>query len=149
MFLGEMTCLAVYFLKLALYGNPNKKIDEGVPLSPGGKAAQESKLKTSINPVLLAIPASCDFCGSTLMFVALTQCAASVYQMMRGIIVFITAGMSIAFLGGKQYAHHWISLSMIVLGVAIVGIVSVEDSKKSADGQATTTITGVLLLLLA
>jgi len=50
--------------------------------------------------------------------------------MMRGIIVFITAGMSILFLGGKQYAHHWVSLSMIVAGVAIVGIVSVADGKK-------------------
>jgi hypothetical protein len=35
------------------------------------------------------------------MFVALTQCAASVYQMMRGIIVVITAGMAMLFLGRK------------------------------------------------
>lgn len=85
------------------------------------------------------------------MFVALTQCAASVYQMMRGIIVVITAGMSILFLGAKQYVHHWISLMMIVAGVAIVGIVSVAMGKKddSADGEPSTTITGVLLLLLA
>jgi len=68
---------------------------------------------------------------------------------MRGVIVFITAIMSVLFLGGKQYVHHWISLTMIVLGVAIVGIVSVEDSKKSADGEATTSLLGVLLLLLA
>jgi len=40
MFLGEMTCLGVYFLKMAIYGSPNKKIEEGVPLSPGGQAAQ-------------------------------------------------------------------------------------------------------------
>lgn len=150
MFLGEFTCLAVYFLKMAIYGNPNKKLEEGVPLSPGGVAAKETKLKTSINPVLLAIPASCDICGSTLMFVALTQCAASVYQMMRGIIVVITAGMSVLFLGGKQYAHHWVSLVMIVLGVAIVGIVSVMDSQEAADGSGpSTTILGVMLLLLA
>lgn len=84
------------------------------------------------------------------MFVALTQCAASVYQMMRGIIVLITAGMSVLFLGGKLYAHHWISLFMIVAGVAIVGIVSVLDSKVSADGEGpSTTILGVMLLLLA
>ena len=71
--------------------------------------------------------------------------------MMRGIIVVITAAMSILFLGAKQYAHHWISLMMIVIGVAIVGIVSVTMGDKAADdgGQDTTTVTGVLLLLLA
>jgi len=45
------------------------------------------------------IPASCDVMGSTLMFVALTMVPASVYQMMRGLIVVITALMSIIFLG--------------------------------------------------
>jgi len=39
---------------------------------------------------------------------------------------------------------------MIVTGVAIVGIVSVADSKAGPDGSGpSTTITGVLLLLLA
>merc|ERR1711990_1222552 len=52
--------------------------------------------------------------------VALTMCAASVYQMMRGVIVVITALMALIFLGKKQYAHNWISLLMIVLGVFIV-----------------------------
>jgi len=51
--------------------------------------------------LLIAIPASCDFMGSSLMFVALTMVPASVYQMMRGIIVVITALFSMAFLGRK------------------------------------------------
>ena len=72
MFIGELTCLFVYFGKIAIWGSPSKKVEEGVPLSPGGEAAQASKMKTKINPLLLAIPACCDICGSTLMFVALT-----------------------------------------------------------------------------
>ena len=40
MFIGEFTCLGVYFIKIALYGSPAKKVEEGVPLSPGGAAAQ-------------------------------------------------------------------------------------------------------------
>ena len=71
------------------------------------------------------------------MFVALTQCAASVYQMMRGIIVVITAAMSILFLGAKQYTHHWIALFMIVAGVAIVGVVSVALGKKDDAADST------------
>jgi len=58
-------------------------------------------MPTNINPLLIAIPASCDFMGSSLMFVALTMVPASVYQMMRGIIVVITALFSMAFLGRK------------------------------------------------
>jgi drug/metabolite transporter (DMT)-like permease len=70
-------------------------------LSPGGKKAKKLDMPTNINPMLIAIPASCDFMGSSLMFVALTMVPASVYQMMRGIIVVITALFSMAFLGRK------------------------------------------------
>lgn len=70
-------------------------------LSPGAKQAKSQDLPTNINPLLLAIPATCDFCGSSLMMLALTMTPASVYQMMRGIIVVITAFMSVAFLGRK------------------------------------------------
>lgn len=48
--------------------------------------------------------------------------------MMRGIIVFITAGLAVLLLGEKRYVHHWIALISIVTGVAIVGVVSVNDS---------------------
>jgi len=63
--------------------------------------AKKLDMPTNINPLLIAIPASCDFMGSSLMFVALTMVPASVYQMMRGIIVVITALFSMAFLGRK------------------------------------------------
>lgn len=60
--------------------------------------AEQAQLKTNINPLWLAIPASCDVLGSTLSFFALSMCAASVYQMIRGIIVIIVAGMARIFL---------------------------------------------------
>lgn len=82
------------------------------------------------------------------MFVALTLCAASVYQMMRGVIVVITALMALVFLGRKQYAHHWISLFTIVFGVFLVGIVNIMASNKESSGSSTS-IAGILLLLLA
>jgi drug/metabolite transporter (DMT)-like permease len=70
---------------------------------------------------LLAIPATCDIMGSTLMFIALTMVAGSVYQMMRGIIVPIVALMAFVFLKRKQYIHHVVSILLILAGVAIVG----------------------------
>lgn len=57
--------------------------------------------RDGVNPFTVAIPAMFDICGSSLMFVALTLCAASVYQMMRGVIVVITAVMALIFLGRK------------------------------------------------
>lgn len=88
------------------------------------------------------------------MFVALTQCAASVYQMMRGIIVVITAGMAMVFLGRKQYLHHYMSLLIIVAAVGGVGLVGIAISNKNADSGdsdsgSTTTVLGILLLLFA
>lgn len=111
MFLGEFFCLFLYGIKRGVYGkSPETQDDE-------------------MNPLLISIPALFDICGSSFMFIALTMCAASVYQMMRGVIVVITAFMALVFLGRKQYAHHWISLSTIVLGVFIVGFVSIMASK--------------------
>jgi drug/metabolite transporter (DMT)-like permease len=122
------------------------------PLSPGTTLATRANLKTKVNPFVLAIPALFDCVGSTLMNVALTQCAASVYQMMRGIIVVITAIFSVIFLGKKQYVHHIISLIIIVIAVAIVGLASVLLAKKDDDESSKgnqTTFLGILLLLLA
>ena len=102
------------------------------------------KLKTDINILWLAIPAFCDFVGCTLMYIALTQCAASVYQMMRGIIVVITASMSILVNGRKQYAHHWFSLFTIVAGVALVGFLGLMYK---TEGESLTSSTGIFLLL--
>jgi hypothetical protein len=83
MFLGEFFCMFLYGLKRGIFGKDLGTQDD------------------QINPVLIAIPACFDICGSTLMFIALTLCAASVYQMMRGVIVVITALMALGFLGKK------------------------------------------------
>ena len=64
------------------------------------------------------------------MAIGLTQCAASVYQMMRGNLVIVTALFSVIFLKRKQYAHHLISLAFIVTGIALVGYFSIEASKR-------------------
>lgn len=146
------------FVSKTLYNKYKAGKGEDLTLSPGTKLAVEKKMRTNINPLLLAIPATCDFCGSSLMFIALTQCAASVYQMMRGIIVVITAILAVLFLGRKQYRHHWTSLVLIVLGVVIVGWVALAygdaDAEKLAEkagepvgDESTTTTLGIVLLL--
>ena len=54
-----------------------------------------------VNPFWFAIPATLDNVGCTLMYIALTECAASVYQMMRGFIVVFTAALTVCFLKRK------------------------------------------------
>lgn len=98
MFFGELIVYLFLFIKLWM---DKRAIAKQELLSPGTAQAKTVKMKTNINPLWLAIPASCDVCGSTLMFVALTMVSPSVYQMMRGLIVVITALLSIAFLKRK------------------------------------------------
>ena len=60
MFVGEFTCMIMYGMKRLCYPAP----------------AQDGP---SMNPMWIAIPAIFDICGSSLMFVALTMTAASIY----------------------------------------------------------------------
>lgn len=96
--------------------------------------------------MLIAIPAMCDVVASTLMFIALTLVDASVYQMMRGLIVFITALFSIIFLKRILYRHHYTALVLIVGGIALVGVASIQNSSGSGKGTGST-ILGICLLI--
>ena len=64
---------------------------------------------------------------------------------MRGIIVVITALFSMAFLGRKQYRHHWTGIVFIVLGVAEVGLVTILSG--SATPTHGSVALGIILLL--
>jgi len=87
--------------------------------------------------LLLAIPACFDIVASTMMNIALTLINASVYQMMRGMIIIFTSLMSIMFLKRRLYIHHWSSLATIFIGVFMVGLssfltISDNGNEKSA-----------------
>lgn len=109
-----------------------------VPQSPGAQTANVIHLKTNINPLLLAIPAAFDIIASTLMNIALTMVAASVYQMLRGMIIIVTAGMSIIFLKRKLYRHQWSSIGVIFIGVFMVGLAALlfKTDEEKANPEA-------------
>lgn len=81
------------------------------------------------------------------MNIALTMVAASVYQMLRGIIIIVTAVMSIIFLKRKLYRHHWSSIGVIFLGVFLVGLASILKPGGSQGGS--TNAIGIIMLLVA
>ncbi|KAF3076413.1 hypothetical protein CFAM422_000938 [Trichoderma lentiforme] len=108
--------------------------------------------------LLLALPAICDICGTTLMNIGLLLVAASIYQMTRGALVLFVGLFSVVFLRRTLRLFQWISLVGVVLGVAVVGLAgaiwpdvkahvvsSITDSPEGLSDVAKAVI-GVLLI---
>jgi len=148
MFTGELSVFGAYGVKKVWMNQKAKQNTvDGMFMSPGARQASEQHLKTNCSPLLIAIPATCDFCGSTLMFIALTMVDASIYQMMRGIIVVICAILSVVFLKQRLHRHHWTGVAFIIAGVAEVGYVAIFiDGENSG---STEPAVGIALLLLS
>jgi drug/metabolite transporter (DMT)-like permease len=98
---------------------------------------------------LLAIPASCDVCGSTLTFLGLLMCPPSVYQMMRGSVVVITALFTIVFLKRKLFRHHLAGVLCIVFGEIAVGLASISSTSNTSEEDAAEELFGIVLLIIA
>ena len=72
--------------------------------------------------LLLALPAICDICGTTLMNVGLLFVVPSIYQMTRGALVLFVGLFSVLFLRRTLHLFQWFALVTVVLGVGIVGL---------------------------
>ena len=150
MFTGELSVFLAYGVKkwwLAREARLHPEKAEMI-LSPGTQQANQKQLKMNPSPLLLAIPATLDFTGSTLMFIALTMVPPSTYQMMRGFINVVTPILSIVFLKRKQYRHHLVGVICIVIGVAEVGVVTVAYPTGDDDSSGSAVV-GIILLLTA
>ena len=92
--------------------------------------------------LLLALPAICDICGTTLMNAGLLMVAASIYQMTRGALVLFVGLFSVLFLKRHLHLFQWISLVGVVLGVALVGLAGAiwPDAKKVVDADSLVTV---------
>ncbi|KJX97259.1 integral membrane protein [Zymoseptoria brevis] len=79
--------------------------------------------------VMLALPSTCDICGTTLMNIGLLFVAASIYQMTRGALVLFVGLFSVLFLKRHLTGWKWASLFIVVLGVAVVGLAGALENK--------------------
>lgn len=82
--------------------------------------------------LLLALPALCDICGTTLMNVGLLFVAASIYQMTRGALVLFVGLFSRIFLRRRLSVSKWMALFVVVAGVAIVGVAGATEQHDGA-----------------
>jgi len=71
--------------------------------------------------LLLWIPAACDLAGTTLMNVGLLYTPVSIYQMTRGALVLFVGIFSVVFLRRRLWLYQWVSLIIVIAGVALVG----------------------------
>lgn len=71
---------------------------------------------------LACIPVLFDLGATPLSMIGLSMVAASVYSMMRGMIVVFAAIMSILFLGKRYHRHHFFAISLVVSGIILVGL---------------------------
>jgi drug/metabolite transporter (DMT)-like permease len=87
--------------------------------------------------MMLALPASCDIVGTTLMNAGFLFVAASIYQMTRGALVLFVGLFSVMFLKRKLYLYQWLALLLAVIGVGIVGLAGViyGDSEAAPDAS--------------
>ena len=83
------------------------------------------------------------------MNVALTLIPASIYQMLRGMIIIVTSAFSIIFLKRKLYRHHWTSVGVIFTGVLLVGVAAVLESKDPNEPGQQIDPLGIVLLLIS
>ncbi|XP_033001120.1 solute carrier family 35 member F6 [Lacerta agilis] len=133
MFLGEFSCLAVFYLLLCT----DRRRPEPTMDPP-----------QSYNPLLFLAPALCDMTGTSLMYVALNMTSASSFQMLRGAVIIFTGLLSVAFLGQKLVLSQWLGILVTIVGLVVVGLADLM-SNGDHEHKLSEVITGDLLIIMA
>ncbi|KAJ3485306.1 hypothetical protein NLJ89_g11911 [Agrocybe chaxingu] len=136
MFIGEMLC----FLPVIYTWLKSRRQSSSVQLQPD--PADQPVDKHNLPPqalqgwkiCLLWIPAACDLTATTLMNVGLLYTPVSIYQMTRGALVLFVGVFSVVFLRRRLWLYQWISLIIVMTGVALVGYSGslIKDAVKEA-----------------
>lgn len=103
---------------------------------------------TGIHQALFLFPAVCDIAGTTLMNVGLILTPVSIYQMSRGALVLWVGILSVMFLRRRLRAYQWVSLVIVMLGVALVGLAGSMVKKVPASVVVDGEDDGVAMILL-
>lgn len=134
MFLGEFSCIAVFYILLCHdRRSPEPKMNAG----------------RSFNPLLFFPPAMCDMTATSIMYVALNMTSASSFQMLRGAVIIFTGLLSVAFLGRRLLPSQWLGIVTTIVGLVIVGLADFFSGHKDDTHKLSDIITGDLLIIMA
>lgn len=131
MFLGECLCLVALGVI---------RIRERCKLQIDYDADPSAPHPHSCSPVFF-LPTMCDLVSSSLGGIGLLYVPASIWQMLRGARIPISGVMSVVFLKRRLYAHHWLGIFILLVGLGLVAIAGFF-----MDSHSTTTETGLLIL---
>jgi drug/metabolite transporter (DMT)-like permease len=143
LFLGESLCLLTYNIYKCIKRKKNRVSD--YRSLRRSSSIEIPELYKKIGALSFGIPGVLYLFSIYLMFIGLVLSAASVYQIIRGIISLPVLIFSMIFLKRNFYRHHFFGVGCIIAGVAIVGIDSViERSDTSYDP-----VMGTIVLILS
>ena len=135
MFLGEMSCFLVFKIWYYYHVVAKKDLEKFGP--------------QKFNPLIWSIPAMCDLCATSTMYLGLTWTYAASFQMLRGSVIIFTGLLSVAFLNTKLKLYQWIGMFTVIIGLALVGIGDVVFFKGGQHMEKNTVLAGDLLIILA
>ncbi|XP_033991564.1 solute carrier family 35 member F6 [Trematomus bernacchii] len=134
MFMGEFSCLAVFYILLCTdRRRPEPRMNPG----------------QSFNPLLFFAPAMCDMTATSIMYVALNMTSASSFQMLRGAVIIFTGLLSVTFLGRRLQKSQWLGILTTIVGLIIVGLADFFSKHKDDTHKLSDVITGDLLIIMA
>lgn len=149
MFVAEF-CVWGYWVYL-------KRTRRGPNTSSYTSVGSDTAATAAYNPksnYLLAIPAICDICATTLMNAGLLLTPVSIYQMTRGGVVLFVGFFSMFFLKRVITRLQWMGLLSVFCGVFVVGLSSQfsKHAREAANMSGNTSqevIVGMVMIFLA
>lgn len=139
MFMGEMTCMAAFYILRCL----RRRARQG-----DSELAMDSDQNTKFPRLVFYLPAICDMTATSMMYLGLTLTYASSFQMLRGAVIVFTGLLSVGFLGRRLHYFHWLGIVFVLTGLVVVGLsdfISSSQTNQDLNGV----ITGDLLIIMA
>jgi len=145
MFIGEALCLIAFIIKKKYFSAPAPPTYTS--LKDGTSSSTSDGLFT--NSIYFSLPAMLDMTGTGVMNAGLCLTYASVFQMLRSAVVVFTALLSVVILKRRLRAFHWVSILFVVMGVSVVGYVSIKYSSDDSSKSQSSVMLGNALVILA
>lgn len=139
LFIGESMCMAIYLLR---------KLGDKSPPKPLIRRAPRTKVARFVHRLgifAFVIPAFFNVAASTLALLGLLLSAPSVYQMIRGSVIIITAAYTKLFLNRQLFRHQYVGVVLVFVGVTAVGLSGVFGAQNSAVDP----VLGIIILICA